>query len=134
MTKNQFFKAPLDHIGFSVSMLCAIHCGILPFLLALSPLAKLQFLQDPWLENAIILLSLLLASLSLVHGYRRHHGKLRGIWVVLAGFLLIFFGHAFPYAWAEILFTSLGASTVALAHVINWKLVRKAHYRAKQTV
>lgn len=134
MTKNQLFKVSLDHIGFSVSLLCAIHCGILPFLLALAPLANLEFLQDPWLENSIIAISLLIATLSLIHGYLRHHRKFSPFWIVLSGFAFIFLGHTFPNAWAEILFTALGATTVALAHLVNWKLARSSQTRNKQAV
>lgn len=134
MAKNQILKISLDHIGFSVSLLCAIHCGVFPFLLALAPMANLDFLQNPWLENTIIVISLLIATLSLVHGYQKHHGKLIPFWIVISGFVLIFLGHSFPYEWTEILFTAIGATTVALAHFINWKMVRSSQTSGKQVV
>lgn len=127
MPKNPLLKITLDHIGISVSLLCAIHCGILPFLLILAPLASLEFLHEHWLENSIIGISMCIAVLSLAHGYFSHHKRLVPIWIVLAGFVFIFLGHSIPLRWSEIAFSSLGATAVAWAHVVNWKLVRKSH-------
>ena len=124
--KSHFIGLHLDFVGFSASMLCAIHCAVLPFLLTLAPLAGLQFLENPWIEYSFIILSLLIAANALVHGYRRHHHKSLALFVALVGFLLIALGRLIELEWTEILFTSLGGVTIAIAHLINWKHIQLA--------
>ena len=124
--KNQFIRLHLDFIGFSTSVLCAIHCAALPFLFSLAPLAGLQFLRNPWVEYVIILLSLFIASFALLHGYRKHHKRLLPLLIAIVGFVLILMGHLFEVVWKELAFTSSGAIAIAMSHLINWKYIRQA--------
>lgn len=117
----------LDLIGFGTSLLCALHCAILPFLLQLVPLAGLQFLSDPRIEYIIILISFCIASYALVHGYRRHHQKPFALIIVIIGFILIGSGYLLHSPWQEIMLTSSGAVIVAIAHLINWNQVKQSH-------
>lgn len=121
--KNQFVGSHLDFFGFSTSLLCAIHCAALPFLLTLAPLSGLQFLDNHWIEYGIIILSFFIASNSLIHGYRRHHKKRIALIVALIGFILIGVGQVSESEWMEAFFTSSGGVTIAIAHLINWKYV-----------
>ena len=125
--KNQFVGLHLDFVGFSASMLCAIHCAALPFLLSMAPLAGLQFLDNPWIEYSIILLSFFIASNALIHGYRRHHRKSLALILAIIGFVLISLGHTLGVELIEILFTSCGGLLVAIAHLINWKHINQFH-------
>jgi len=113
-----------DFFGFSASMLCAVHCAVLPFLLSLSPMVGLRALQNPWIEYVIILISFCIASYTLVRSYHKHHQRKQALIIVVLGFLLIATGHLIGHGWQEILFTSSGAVTVAVAHLINWKQMR----------
>lgn len=123
--KNQFIGLHLDFVGFAASMLCAIHCAALPFLLSMASLTGLHFLDNHWIEYTIIILSLLIASNALVHGYRKHHRKTLALIVAAIGFILIGFGQFSGTELKEVLFTSMGAATVAIAHLINWRLIKK---------
>lgn len=123
--KHQFVGVHWDFIGFSASMACAIHCAALPFLLSLAPLAGLQFLNNPWVEYSIILLSFFVASYALVHGYYRHHRKWHALIIVAAGFASIGLGHLLAEGWKEVLLTSCGAVVIAVAHLVNWKQLRQ---------
>jgi len=124
ITKNQFVGLHLDFLGFSASMLCAIHCAALPFLLTLAPLAGLQFLENPWIEYTFIAVSLLIASNALWHGYRKHHQKPAALAVALIGFVLIGLGRVVEWELGEILFTSFGGVAIAIAHLINWRYIQ----------
>ncbi len=121
--KNQFVGLHPDFMGFSASLLCAVHCAALPFLLTLAPLAGLQFLRNPWVEYALILISFGIACYALIPGYRRHHRKPLALILVLLGFLLI---GAARFLEPEAVLTSSGAVLIAIAHLINWKQVRQA--------
>jgi len=124
--KNQFIGINLDFIGFSTSLLCAIHCAALPFLLTMAPLAGLQFLDNPWIEYSIILLSFFIASSAIIHSYLRHHHRPLALTIALTGFVLIGFGQVLESEWKEVLFTSIGGIAIAIAHLINWKLINQS--------
>ncbi|WP_185152548.1 MerC domain-containing protein [Fulvivirga aurantia] len=121
---SRFVGLHLDLIGFSSSVLCAIHCAALPFLLSLAPLANLQFLNNPWVEYAIIIASFLIACFALIHGYSRHHHKPQALVLVVMGFVLISTGHLAE--WNEAVFTTFGATIVAIAHLINWRQIKQS--------
>ncbi len=125
--KYQFVSLNLDFLGFSASLLCAIHCAAIPFLLSFSTLIGLQFLANPLIELLMIFISLIIASLALIHGYRKHHKKITPIIVVLAGFLLIFAGHISHHEVSEMVLVPVGATIVAIAHFINWSYIRKSN-------
>lgn len=122
--KSFFTGFSLDTVGFSASFLCAIHCSVLPLLLAATPVAGLGFLNESWVEYTVIGLSVLIAAWALRHGYRQHHRWLAG-GVALAGFGLILVAHLVRPEWLEITLTTAGATTVAIAHIVNWKLLRQ---------
>jgi len=124
--KNQFIGFHLDFVGFSTSLLCAVHCAALPLLLSLAPLTGLQLLDHPAIESAIILLSFLIASLAMAQGYLKYHQKILPLWLVVGGFILIACGHFLHSAWGEPLLSSIGGLTIAVGHLINWKHIRQS--------
>lgn len=125
--KNRFAGLHIDFIGFVASLLCAVHCAALPFLLALSPLAGLQFLDNHWIEYAIILFSFVIASRALLQGYR-YHKKLIPLILTVTGFAFIGLGQVIELEWMEALFMSIGGVTIATAHLINWKLLKRSEW------
>lgn len=122
--RDQFIGLNADFFGFMVSLLCAIHCAGLPFLLSMLPLTGLSFLENIWIEYGFILLSFLIASYALVKSYLKYHKKPMALVMVLAGFLLIGFGRVVHVEMLEITLTSVGAVAIAVAHVVNWKNIR----------
>ena len=122
--KSQFIGLNLDFIGFSTSILCAIHCVALPFLLSVAPIVGLQFLDNAWIEYTIILLSLFIASNSLIKDYSKYHHSFIALVIALVGFSLIGAGQLLEPEWREALLTSSGGGTIAIAHWINWKMTK----------
>ncbi|HEY2583370.1 MAG TPA: MerC domain-containing protein, partial [Mucilaginibacter sp.] len=51
-------KSGLDNVGMTASVLCAIHCALVPLLITSLPLLGLGFLANPWLEWSMIILAL----------------------------------------------------------------------------
>ena len=119
--KHQLAGLHADFVGFSASLLCALHCAALPFLLSLAPLAGLQWLKTPKVEYTFLLISLGIACYALVPGYRRYHQKPLALIIVTAGFLLIGMAHFFLLEAYEAVFTAGGATIVALGHLVNRK-------------
>ena len=122
--KNNFISANIDFVGFTASLLCAIHCSVLPLLLSMAPLAGLQFLDNHWIEFGVILVSLIIASKALIYGYNKHHHKLLPLAIVLVGFTLIGLGQLLHEEIGEVVLTTSGGVTIALAHYVNWKYIR----------
>jgi len=65
-----------DRVGATASFLCAIHCALLPFVLALLPFLGLEFLADHRFERDFVFFACTLALFALVGGYRRHQRPL----------------------------------------------------------
>ena len=121
---RNFFSLHLDSIGFSASLLCAIHCSAVPLLLTISTWSGLQILNDPSIELTVLCISAVLALLSIFPSYYRYHKNRSAIVVVFLGFVLMSAGQlCFDDAW-ETSSTSLGAIMVASAHFLNWKLCK----------
>ena len=89
-----------DRFGATASFLCAIHCALLPFLVAVLPALGLGFLADHRYERAFILFATLLALTSLA-----------GAMIALDDATNL---HATLVA--------IGGTLVACAHIVNMRL------------
>ncbi|RBW58204.1 MerC domain-containing protein [Tenacibaculum sp. E3R01] len=120
----------IDLIGFLISLLCAIHCGILPILLTLAPFSGLAFMESPIVEALIVLVSLFIAILSLSQGFTKLHKKKTPLITAITGFTIIFICQIWANEQLETVLMVTGASTIALAHLINWKLCEIHHKKS----
>lgn len=110
-----------DRIGAIASFLCAIHCALLPFVLAALPLVGLEFLADHRFERGFVAFACVLAVIALVRGFRRHQQPLP-LLLAIPGLALLICG----VTWAEggllLLHSALvtaGGLLLAAAHFIN---------------
>ena len=121
--ENKFFGFNWDFFGFVASLACALHCATVPLILTIGALGGLAWLEHPLVEGSFILLSLVLASWSLLGSYIHQHRNLSALVTVLLGFVLII-ASRFAAGSAEVLLTVLGGLTIALAHYINWRTLK----------
>lgn len=128
---NKKFNSIFDKVGFSASMLCAIHCAAVPFMLSILPLLGLKFLSDPVTETVMVGFSFMLASTSLFIGYCKHK-QYKAFAIMVVGFFLIGLGVFIGNEYAEIILSASGASIVAASHLINLKLCRKCKAHGSQ--
>jgi hypothetical protein len=115
-----------DRLGATASFLCAVHCAVLPFVLAALPAFGLGFLADHGFEHAFILGASLLALFTLIQGYRRHRIRL-ALALLLPGLAFLWLGGFVvdshdTIMWHAIL-VAIGGSCVAAAHLTNMRLV-----------
>jgi hypothetical protein len=113
----------LDFLGGAASLLCALHCMLLPAALAAGMLGGMAWLGGHWGERAFIGLSLILVLSSLVPSYLRKHGSPGPLLIAAGGFLLLLIsqageGHRHYLA-------AMGGLAVAGAHLLNWRLLRR---------
>jgi hypothetical protein len=118
-----FSNQSLDIAGIWTSLLCAVHCLFLP-LVSVSAFSGLVFLADSKIENAVILISAALGATSLLPSYFRHHRNIKAIGFLLSGFFLIVLSR-FLGGVHEVVLTTVGATLVSAAHVINFRLCKK---------
>lgn len=115
----------LDTAGFIASFICAVHCAVMPLVLASLPLTGLAFMAGPVLDVTMISISLGIASISLFRGYFSYHRKISALLIVLVGFGLIAYGDLGASAY-KTWFAVGGALLVATSHIVNHFLTRAA--------
>ena len=117
-----------DRLGAMASLLCAIHCAALPFVLAILPALGLGFLANHGFESGFIAFASVLALTMAVLGYRRHRTA-RAFALLVPGLLLLWIG-GFVFdlgsatSW-HTLFVVAGGTCVSLAHIVNLRIARE---------
>lgn len=116
-----------DRLGATASFLCAVHCALLPFVIALLPLIGLGFLADHRFERVFVACAAALASATIFTAWRRHR-KLNALFLLVPGITLLLAGIAIDIGAHEWLHTGLvicGGVLVASAHVVNLLLTHR---------
>lgn len=114
-------------MGATASLACAVHCIALPFVLALLPLVGLGFLAGHTFERVFVACAALLASASIIAGYRRYH-RPQALFLVVPGIVLLVFGVAVELDANVVLHTAAvvaGGILVASAHITNLTLTHR---------
>ncbi len=115
----------LDRFGATGSMLCAVHCALIPALLASAPSLGLSVWLGDGVETVLVVFVTLLGLFSLVWGYRRH-GALRALGFLVPGLAALWAGllydplHHDPVPHAVVM--TLGGVLVGIAHLVNLRL------------
>ncbi|NNC82592.1 MAG: MerC domain-containing protein [Flavobacteriales bacterium] len=121
---KKFLSFDLDVIGMSASLLCAIHCALVPLILTFGLLGGVSFLADPLWDVVFIGLSFILATASLLNGYRNHHGRIGPLVLAISGFLAIILGHLVFHNLLGDILSVAGGLSIAYAHLMNYKACR----------
>ncbi|MDN3585720.1 MerC domain-containing protein [Pedobacter aquatilis] len=122
----KLLKSPLnlDNLGITASVLCAVHCAIVPLLITFLPLWGLSFLANEWVEISMISISLLLGIWSLGSSFKKNHHKISPLSILITGFALIAFGHFSSHDFLEPILIPAGGIVIAIAHFVNLKLLK----------
>jgi hypothetical protein len=118
------FTRIADRFGATASFLCAVHCALLPLVIALLPALGLGFLADHRLERGFIVFASTLALAATVVGFRRHQ-RFRAFWFLAPGIVLLLAGILVDIDGSMGLHAALvaaGGTLVALAHLTNLHL------------
>lgn len=119
-----------DRFGFAVSLLCAIHCALLPVAIVLLPSLGLSLgvatLASDRFEEGFVLFATLFGLFTLVMGYRRHR-VVRALGLLVPGLALLWVGVLYPPLHHSVLphavAMTIGGTLVGLAHLANLRLV-----------
>ena len=118
----------IDKAAIGLSLLCAVHCLLLPVALAVLPTLAVSSFGDErfhlWMLMAVLPTSLIALSM----GCRRH----RNISVLVMGLpglailtVAALFGHEWSDESGEKILSLIGASLIAFGHIKNHALCRQ---------
>jgi hypothetical protein len=122
------YKLWWDRLGIALSVVCLVHCLLLPFAIAALPFVAAQWLQASGFHVAMALGLMPIALFAAVPGVRRH-GRMSVAAAMAAGLSLLstaaFAGGALLLTreW-EIGLTVAGGAILVTAHAVNLSLCR----------
>jgi hypothetical protein len=124
-------KINLDALGVTTSVVCAIHCAVLPLLLTSLPVFGFDVIRNDFFEYAMILLAFVVGVYALSHGFRKHHHRLLPLSIFSVGILFLLA----KQAWHALHIWLLVPAVIAIitAHYLNYRLSRiHAHANAEE--
>jgi hypothetical protein len=111
-----------DALGVTTSVLCAIHCAILPLAIASLPVFGINIVHNPGFEYFMIALAAVIGTRALWHGFRRHHQRWFPLLAFGAGMMFLIAKQIWHnYELALLPFALVG---IVAAHVLNYRLSR----------
>lgn len=114
-----------DSFGAIGAIVCAVHCALLPFVLALLPTLGLGIFASHEVEFLYVAFATTLALVSLVQGYLRHRIG-RALVFAVPGLLTVWTGVLLPIVHDNVIphavVMTCGGTLIAIAHLINLKL------------
>ena len=128
---NLFFTTESgDKAAIGLSFTCALHCLMVPILLALFPSGALSGLGDERIHLGLLALIIPISVFSLTLGCRVH-SNLTVVAVGVTGICILCFSallaHDMGGESLETAGTLVGSGIVALSHALNFKSCRAAH-------
>lgn len=119
-------KINWDALGITTSVVCAIHCALLPLFLNSLPLLGVNIIDHLWFEYAMITLAFGVGVYALYHGFKKHHHSWIPLYLFVIGIALLLLKVSF-HNWEFILLVPSVLFIVA-AHFFNYRLCRKHHH------
>ena len=116
-------RVNLDMMGIATSLACAIHCAVLPIVLSTLPVFGINIIHNLFFEWGMIALAFFVGTLSLFHGYLRHHRTTLPLLIFSTGFIFLILKQFFPHY--EYLFLAIAVFLIIAAHLLNLQYCRK---------
>jgi len=123
-TKPQY-RSIWDKIGISASLICVVHCILLPIFFSALPFFGIEILENPAIEMITIGISFMAGSWALINGYRQYHKNWLLILFIIGILLLIVSNTIVTKRSLEIALKSVAAAAIVTAHAYNWKFSKK---------
>ncbi len=117
-------KLNWDALGIGTSILCAIHCALLPVLLGSLPVFGVNIIHNLVFEWGMIALAFAVGSYSLFHGYIKHHRSLVPVLIFSFGFIFLVLKQFFVQY--EIPFLIIAVVLIISAHFYNYRLCHRS--------
>lgn len=110
-------KINWDVLGISTSILCAIHCAVLPLAVATLPVFGVNIVHNAVFEYGMIGLAFIIGTWALWHGFSHHHRRLTPWFLFVGGIMLLIAKQVWhSYEFRILPFAVL---LIVVAHVLN---------------
>ena len=116
-------KINWDALGITTSILCAIHCAILPLVVASLPVLGVNIVHNPSFEYGMIGLAFIVGTWALAHGFRKHHRQYTP-WLLFAGGMLFLIAKQLWHTY-EFRLLPFAVILIIVAHILNYRLSRR---------
>ncbi len=117
-------KLNWDTLGIGTSVLCAIHCALLPILMSTLPVFGVNIIHNVIFEWGMIVLAFVVGSYSLFHGYIKHHRSLVPVLIFIIGFIFLVLKQFFTAY--EIPLLLVAVVCIISAHFYNYRLCHRS--------
>ncbi len=111
----------LDYLGITASLICAVHCSVLPIAIGLGFLGSGFLAGHGTFEMIFIILSMFFAFSSLYQSYQKIHRKIIPFTLFVSGLIMVITGLYF-HGISEVILATLGGIIIALSHFYNIRL------------
>lgn len=119
------FQLNWDVLGIATSLACAVHCALLPLIVASLPLLGINIVHNNSFEAGMITFAFIIGSLAIYHGYKRHHHRVLPMLIFSVGFILLVLKEIFVVYELWLLFPAV--LLILSAHFFNLRFCRKAN-------
>ena len=116
-------KLNWDALGIGTSILCAIHCALLPVLVTSLPVFGINIVHNLIFEWGMIALAFVVGSYSLFHGYIKHHRSIKPVLIFSVGFIFLILKQFFTQFEIPLLFVAVAC--IISAHYYNYRLCHR---------
>lgn len=117
-------KLNWDTLGIGTSVLCAIHCALLPILMSTLPVFGVNIIHNVIFEWGMIVLAFAVGAYSLFHGYIKHHRSLVPVLIFSIGFIFLVLKQFFTAY--EIPLLLVAVAFIISAHFYNYRLCHRS--------
>ncbi|SKA19041.1 MerC domain-containing protein [Sediminibacterium ginsengisoli] len=119
------YKSWGDKAGIWASLICSIHCVLLPFLLSALPVLGIEILHNHVLEAVTIAVSFFAGGWAIRRGYLHYHRNTRVVLFFACGILLLFIANFTKTQLSEAGLKFAGALLLITAHIHNRRQCKK---------
>ena len=119
------YRSVWDKIGISASLVCAVHCVLLPVFFSTLPFLGIEILENPIIEIIVIATSLVVGSWALFNGYRHYRKSWLLVIFVLGIIVLVISNTMITRRSWEIVLKSIAAVAIVTAHIYNWRFSKR---------
>lgn len=115
-------RVNFDTLGITTTIICAIHCAVLPLMLTSLPLFGKNLIDNLFFEYLMIALAAVIGLYSLTHGFKKHHHAKTPIIIFGFGILMLILKQVFHDN--QLLFLIPGVISIIAAHMLNIRFCR----------
>ncbi|MFC2186531.1 MerC domain-containing protein [Peijinzhouia sedimentorum] len=113
-----------DNCGIGVSLLCSIHCALMPILIITSAIVGMHIEALEKIETPLFITAAIIGSISIFQTYFKLK-KSKPALLLILGLMLILLGGIVEGLWFESTLRVCGSLIIVSAHFTNKKVVKQ---------